>query len=329
MAALGRLTGEGATVTSHPLAGLRGSMAALVTPLRNGHIDERAFVFLCERQIGRGTAALVACGTTGEAPTLDRREQTLLIRLAVETARGRVPVIAGVGANCTETAVDLAYQAQWLGADGVLCVVPYYNRPTQDGLFHHFQAVQARIGLPVLLYDVPWRTGAGLNVETILRLAGLPNIVGLKDASGEPGRTAALRRRLGPDFLLLSGSDADAASALEQGGDGCISVSANVAPALCAALHRAWAGKDMGRFLALRDLLRPLAAALCVESNPIPVKWALARLGLIQDELRLPLTTLSSGCEPALRDALDGILSHEAEEAAGGARPPAYGATAA
>jgi 4-hydroxy-tetrahydrodipicolinate synthase len=301
--------------------GLRGSSTALVTPFKNGHLDEGAFAFLCERQIERGAAALVACGTTGEVSTLDHREQMRVIRLAVEAAKSRVPVIAGAGSNCTATAVDLTRQAESLGADAILSVVPYYNRPSQDGLFHHFLAVQSKTGLPVLLYDVPSRTGVGLSVETIIRLAELPNIAGLKDASGTLGRTALLRRRLGPDFLLLSGDDANAADTLEQGGDGCISVSANVAPALCAALHRSWAENDMGRFRFLRDLLAPLATALFVESNPIPVKWALAWWGLIQDELRLPLTTLSPHCEAIVREALDRITPLEAEEAARIMRP--------
>jgi 4-hydroxy-tetrahydrodipicolinate synthase len=300
----------------HGLTGLRGSMTALVSPFRDGRLDEKAFVFLCERQIERGTAALVPCGTTGEASTLDRSEQMRLIQLAVEAARGRIPVIAGAGSNCTSTTIDLVHQAEHLRADAVLCVVPYYNRPTQEGLFRHFQAVQNKTGLPVLLYDVPARSGTGLTVETILRLAELPHIVGLKDASGDVPRTTELRRQLGPDFLLLSGNDGEAAAALGLGSQGCISVAANVAPALCAALHRAWADNDFSRFQYLRDLLDTLAAALFVESNPIPVKWALARLGLIEDELRLPLTPLSQKHEAALRHALDIVLPHETEEAA-------------
>ncbi|HXP95583.1 MAG TPA: 4-hydroxy-tetrahydrodipicolinate synthase [Telmatospirillum sp.] len=302
--------------------GFRGSITSLVTPFKNGHVDERAFAFLCERQIDRGAAGLVVCGTTGEASTLDHREQTLLIRLAVETVGGRIPVIAGAGSNSTDTATDLAYQAEWLGADAILCVVPYYNRPTQEGLFQHFRAVQSKTSLPLLLYDVPSRTGARLALGTIARLAELPNIVGIKDASGDLERFVALRRTLGTDFLLLSGDDATAAAALASGSDGCVSVSANVAPALCAALHRAWADRDVDRFQRLRDLLDALSTALFMESNPIPVKWALARLGLIQDELRLPLTPLSPDCEPAVRQALDGIVSFEAEEAARMRRAP-------
>ncbi|MDR3438493.1 4-hydroxy-tetrahydrodipicolinate synthase [Telmatospirillum sp.] len=303
-------------MTSAQIKGVQGSIAALVTPFRDGLVDEPAFRFLCERQIERGTSALVVCGTTGEAPTLDRRERTTIIRLAVDVAARRVPVVAGVGSNCTASAIDQAYQAEWLGADGLLCVVPYYNRPTQEGLFRHFLAVQSKTCLPVLLYDVPARTGAGLTIETIVRLSQLPNIAGLKDASGDLDRMAQLRRHLGPDFLLLSGDDATAAAALELGSQGCISVSANVAPALCAALHRSWIAQDLGKFRFLRDLLAPLATALFIESNPIAVKWALARLGVIQDELRLPLTPLSLHCEAVVRQALDGIVFHEAEEAA-------------
>ncbi|MTJ82735.1 MAG: 4-hydroxy-tetrahydrodipicolinate synthase [Telmatospirillum sp.] len=300
---------------NHRCKGLGGWMTALVTPFRDGRIDESAFVFLCERQIERGCSGLVVCGTTGEAPTLNPREQAQIIRLAVETARGRVPVVAGVGSNCTATSVDQVYQAEWLGADALLCVVPYYNRPSQDGMFRHFLTVQSKTGLPVLLYDVPSRTGAALDVDTIVRLADLPHIVGIKDASGDLSRLSVLRRKLGPDFLLLSGDDATAPAALELGCRGCISVSANVVPALCASMHRSWVEGDPVRFRFLRDLLAPLAVGLFLESNPIPVKWALARLGLIEDDLRLPLTPLAGQFEAPLRDALDRIVFHEAEEA--------------
>ena len=300
---------------SNPIASLRGSIAALVTPFKHGKIDEDAFVALCERQIACGTVALVPCGTTGEASTLDHNEQTRLIQLAVETAHGRVPVIAGAGSNCTNTTIDLVSQAEKLGADGVLCVVPYYNRPTQEGLFRHFQAVQAKTALPVLLYDVPSRTGTGLTVETVLRLAELPNIIGIKDASGDLQRVVEMRRQLGPDFLLLSGNDGDAAAALALGSHGCISVSANLTPALCAAMHRSWFNNDFGRFQYLRDLLDILDAAIFIESNPIPVKWMLARLGLIKDELRLPLTPLSPCHHAAVRHALGTVMQQETDEA--------------
>ena len=298
------------------LQGLSGSMTALVTPFKNGRIDEEAFVFLCRRQIDRGTAALVPCGTTGESSTLTRGEQLRVIELAVRTAVGQVPVLAGAGSNCTRTAIDLVQEAERLGADAVLSVVPYYNRPTQDGIYQHFRAIQCSTKLPVLLYDVPSRSGVGLTTDTIERLASLPNVVGLKDASGDLGRTQTLRRSLGPGFLLLCGDDARVADYLALNGDGCISVASNVAPALCAALHRAWAANDRGHFQQLRNLLDILNEALFVETNPIPVKWALARLGLISDEIRLPLTPLAQNCQPIVQHALNAIISAEAEEAA-------------
>jgi len=297
------------------ISALRGSMVALITPFKDDVLDEEAFVGLCERQIERGTAALVPCGTTGEASTLTQNEQLRLIELAVKAARGRVPVIAGAGSNCTATAIELVRRAEKIGADAALCVAPYYNRPTQEGLFRHYQAIQAKTGLPILLYDVPARTGTGLATETVLRLADLPGIIGLKDASGDLSRVEIFRARLGEGFLRLAGNDGEAAASLSLGGHGCISVCANITPALCASLHRAWAENDFSRFLYLRELLEILAAAMFLETNPIPVKWSLARLGLCGDELRLPLTQLSGQHEGAVRHALDAVISHEMDEA--------------
>lgn len=297
---------------SHPLAELRGSMVALVTPFRNGKIDEDAFVHLCERQIRAGSAALVPCGTTGEAPTLSHAEQIRLIGLAVQAARGRVPVIAGAGSNCTATTIELARHAKALGADAALCIAPYYNRPSQEGLFRHFEAVQAGAGLPILLYDVPKRTGVALELETIIRLAQLPNIAGLKDASGDMARAGRLRYAVPPEFLRLCGDDALLGDHLALGGHGCISVTANITPALCADMHRAWQGHDYGRFSRIGAALSPLNDALFVESNPIAVKWALSQLGLVSDELRLPLTSLQPGHHPRVLRALADILPLEA-----------------
>ena len=298
----------------HRLSGLRGSVTALVSPFKNDQLDEDAFVLLCERQIDRGTAALLPCGTTGEAPSLRGDEQSRLIALAVAIAKGRVPVIAGAGSNCTRTAVDLVREAERLGADGVLSVTPYYNRPTQDGLFQHFKAIAACSSLPVILYDVPFRTGVGLSLETVERLAALPNIVGLKDATGDMGRAKRLRRVLGGGFLLFCGDDAKTPDYLALGDDGCISVIANVAPALCAALHRAWNGNDFHRFQYLRDLLGALSEAMFVESNPIPVKWALNRMGLIEDGLRLPMTPLAEIHRGPVQHALEAVALAELKE---------------
>jgi len=308
---------------SHRLA---GSMVALVTPFKDDRIDEAAFIALCRRQLRLGSGALVPCGTTGEAPTLSPAEQVRLIELAVEAAAGRVPVLAGAGCNGTANTIAMVRAAAKAGADAALCVVPYYNRPTQEGLYRHFAAVVAEGGLPIVLYDVPARTGVALALETIVRLARLPGIIGLKDASGDLARAARLRFSLPPEFLRLCGDDSQLAAHLELGCHGCISVTANVTPALCAAIHTAWATRDLARFEGLAAELSDLNRALFAETNPIPVKWALARLGLIGDELRLPLTPLSERHQPALRAALRCVMPAEARVATSdgaGLRPAA------
>jgi 4-hydroxy-tetrahydrodipicolinate synthase len=297
---------------NHRLDHLRGSMVALVTPFRDGRIDEEAFVGLCERQIRAGSSALVPCGTTGEAPTLSHSEQIQLIGLAVRAAQGRVPVIAGAGSNCTATTIEMVRHAQLLGADAALCIAPYYNRPSQEGLFRHFEAVQSSTTLPIVLYDVPKRTGVALELDTIVRLAQLPNIVGLKDASGDMAKAGRLRYSVPSEFLRLCGDDDLVADHLALGSQGCISVTANIAPGLCAALHQAWAAHEYRRASQITHQLAELNAALFLESNPIPVKWALAHLGLIGGELRLPLTSLRECHEQQVQRAVQGILAAEA-----------------
>jgi 4-hydroxy-tetrahydrodipicolinate synthase len=287
------------------VADLTGYASAVPTPFRGGLIDEFAFAEFCAWQIAQGIAALIICGTTGEAPTLAPAEQRRLIRLAVETAAGRVPVIAGIGSPSTAQAVELARAAERAEADGLLAVVPYYNRPSQDGLVSHFRAVHDTVRLPVLLYDVPSRCSTGLQIETILRLAELPRIVGLKDASADLARPAVLRRHLGRDFRLLSGDDATALGFFAQGGDGCISVASNVAPRLCQQMHAAWVRGDRAEAEMLTALLGRLTAALFLESNPVPVKYALHRLGRMSDEVRLPLCR---AVEPT-RNAVSGALA--------------------
>lgn len=306
---------------NHRLDGLRGSMVALVTPFQDGRIDESAFISLCERQIRSGSRALVPCGTTGEAPTLTHEEQARLIHLAVRTANGRVPVIAGAGSNCTATTMAMVAEAERLGADGALCIVPYYNRPTQEGLFRHFETVQAATALPVILYDVPKRTGTTLELDTIVRLSHLPNIVGLKDASGDLARAGRLRHLVGRDFLRLCGDDGLVGPFLNLGSQGCISVVANVTPALCSALHGAWTAHDTVRFQAIAETLDPLTIALFAESNPVPVKWVLARLGLMRGDLRLPLTPLSEHLRDAILRAVQAALPAEAQLMAGPIEP--------
>ena len=295
------------------LCRLRGFVPAVPTPFRDGRIDEDAFAALCDWQIREGAAGLVVCGTTGEAPTLLDWEQRRLVQLAVAVAAGRVPVIAGVGANATERASDLARAMEAAFADGLLIVTPYYNRPPQEGLLGHFTRIHHRVRVPIILYDVPARTGCQLAVETVAQLAQLPRIIGIKDASGDIARAAQLRAATGDGFRLYSGDDATALDFLAAGGDGCISVLANVAPAACARLQALW---DEGRHAEARAAFRvllPLARALSRESNPIPVKHALSLEGRMRDEVRLPLCPATPATRAVVAAALaerDGLARH-------------------
>jgi 4-hydroxy-tetrahydrodipicolinate synthase len=279
-------------------------MTALPSPFRDGQLDEQSFVRFCNWQIAQGITALVVAGTTGESPTLTPAEQVRLVRLAVETAHGRVPVIAGAGSNSTRHAIELARLAEAAGADGLLSVVPYYNRPTQDGLYEHFRAIHDAVGLPILLYDVPARCCCGLALDTIVRLAALPRIVGLKDATGDLSRPARLRRLLGHGFRLYTGDDATALGFFAQGGDGCISVSANVAPRLCVQMHDAWRRGDTEEAEMASELLIKLSCALFAESNPGPVKYALKLMGFMTEEVRLPLCPPTETTRLDIADAL-------------------------
>lgn len=256
------------------LATLCGYASALPTPFKGGEIDEDAFTSFCDWQIGEGVSALVVNGTTGEAPTLTVEEQRRLLRLAVEAAHGHVSVIAGAGSNSTTHATELARQAALAGADGLLVVTPYYNMPSQEGVFRHFRAVHDATDLPILLYDVPSRTGCPLGLETICQLAELPRVIGLKDATGDLSRLGTLRRTLGEQFRLWSGDDGTALDFLELGGNGCISVVSNVTPRLC---NRLFLACSCGEHLVARlieEQLRPLTEALFAESSPMPLKWA-------------------------------------------------------
>lgn len=278
----------------HPgIATLSGYAPALPTPFRDDDsVDIAALEHLCERQIQDGATALVACGTTGEAPTLSRAEHRAVVRTAVRVSRGRVPVIAGAGSNATDEAVALAREAEADGADALLVVTPYYNRPTQAGLLAHFRAVGAATGLPVILYDVPARTACALADTTVARLAELPGFIGLKDATGDISRPARLRALLGSGFRLLSGDDATAFAFLAQGGDGCISVTSNVTPGLCRRMAADLQRGDLAEAQRIAALLAPLTAALFGESSPVPVKYALSLLGLMTSRVRLPLVGL-------------------------------------
>jgi len=273
---------------------LSGYAPALPTPFDDeGNIDAAQFERLCERQLDRGATALVVCGTTGEAPTLSPDEHRMLIRIAAGIARGRIPVIAGAGSNSTGHAIELTKDAEAAGADAILSVVPYYNKPTQRGLYAHFAAIAQSTGLPVLLYDVPSRTACGLADETVARLAGLPNVIGLKDATGDLDRPRRLRSLVGPYFRLMSGDDATALAFLAQGGDGCISVTSNVAPGLCRNLYLAFRRGQINTAQRWAVPVAELTAALFRETNPAPLKYALSLLGFMSPKVRLPLVEAS------------------------------------
>lgn len=287
----------------------KGSIPALVTPFAaDGAPDLAALARLVERAIAAGVGGVVPCGTTGEAPTLTEAEQQSVIAATVEAAAGRVPVIAGAGAPGTAHALHLARRAKAAGADAVMVVTPYYNRPSQEGLYQHYRAIHDALDHPLLVYNVPARTGTDISIDTLARLAELPNMAGVKDATPDLARPSRLRALVRDDFCLLSGEDATQLAFLAQGGQGCISVTANVAPADCVALHRAFAAGDMAAASAQARRLAPLHQALFCAPNPAPAKHALARLGLMRPDLRLPLVGLTAA-EAAVVDGALAALS--------------------
>jgi 4-hydroxy-tetrahydrodipicolinate synthase len=284
---------------------LQGSIVALVTPmLPDGSLDYDAYRQLIDWHIAEGTAGLVVVGTTGESPTVSVEEHTELIRIAVEHVAGRLPVIAGVGGNSTAEAIELAGFAKRVGADAGLQVVPYYNKPSQEGMYRHFRAVAEAVDLPTILYNVPGRTVADLANDTILRLADVPGIVGIKDATGDIVRGTDLLRRVPPSFAVYSGDDPTAAALILLGAHGNISVTANVAPGLMAELCAAALAGDVARVRELNSQLYPLNRSLFLEANPVPVKWALAQMGRTKLGYRLPLCELDSRHHDTVRDAL-------------------------
>lgn len=282
----------------------KGSFVALITPFSNGAVDEDAFARLVEWHIAEGTHGLVPCGTTGESPTLSHEEHKRVVEICVQVAGGRVPVVAGTGSNNTAEALELTRHARETGADGALIVTPYYNKPTQDGLYAHFMTIADAVDLPILIYNIPGRSVIDMSVETMARLAGHRNIVGVKDATANLTRISLQRLAMGPDFCQLSGEDATALGFNAHGGHGCISVTANVAPALCAEFQTACLTGNWARALELQDRLMPLHNALFVESSPGPVKYAASLLGLCRDELRLPLVPVGEPTREKLRDAM-------------------------
>ena len=290
---------------SEPL--FRGVLPALVTPFRNGEVDEDAFVALVERQIAGGVHGLVPVGTTGEASTLNHDEHRRVMELCVSTARGRVQVIPGTGSNSTAEAIELTRYAKAIGADAALVVTPYYNRPSQEGLYAHYKAINDAVQLPVLVYNVPGRTSVDISNDVVYRLSKLPNIVGIKDASGDIVRASFQRLHCGDDWVMLSGDDPLALGYMAHGGHGCISVTCNVAPDLCAQFHNDALSGDWAGALQLQDRLVRLHKALFTDASPSPTKFALAHLGLCGEETRLPIVPCSEAARTevlaAMRDA--------------------------
>ena len=290
---------------------IAGSMVALVTPMdAQGRLDWDALSKLVDFHLQEGTNAIVAVGTTGESATLDVNEHIEVIRHVVKQVAGRIPVIAGTGANSTREAIELTTNAKAAGADACLLVTPYYNKPTQEGLYQHFKAIAEAVDIPQILYNVPGRTACDMLPATVIRLSTVPNIIGIKEATGDLTRVPAILAGVSDDFLVYSGDDATAVELILLGGKGNISVTANVAPRdmsdLCAAAMRG----DADTARALHEKLMPLNKTLFIESNPIPVKWALHEMGLMPDGIRLPLTWLSAACHEPLRQAMrqSGVL---------------------
>ena len=282
----------------------KGSIPALVTPFSNGKLDEKAFRAHVNWVIAEGSHGIVPVGTTGESPTLTHDEHKQIIVWAIEEARGRVPVIAGAGSNNTIDAIEFSQHAEKVGARGLLHVTPYYNKPNQEGLYQHFKAIAEATSLPILIYNIPPRSVVDMSVETMARLAKIKNIVGVKDATAKLDRVSAQREACGDDFIQLSGEDGTALAHMAHGGHGCISVTANVAPRLCADFQNACLAGDYKTALKLQDKLFPLHQALFVEPNPAPAKAALAMIGRMSDETRLPMVPVTAGTRETLRSAL-------------------------
>ena len=299
------------SATERHVLRLSGYAPALPTPFDDaGELDLPALERLCHRQVEEGATALVVCGTTGEASTLSRAEHESVVRAAVRASHGRIPVIAGAGSNSTSQAIELSRDAEAAGADAVLSVVPYYNKPTQAGMCAHFRAIAESIGLPIILHDVPARTVCGLADDTIARLAELPQFIGLKDATGDVARPLRLRSLVGSEFRLLSADDATALAFFAQGGDGCISLTSNVVPGLCRALYIAWTQSEIAQAQQIAAVAARVTAVLHRESDPAPVKYALSAMDLVLPRVRLPLVELKR----ETRAEIDAVLGRACEK---------------
>ena len=286
---------------------LHGSITALITPFKNGAVDDDAFARFVDWQIGQGTHGLVPCGTTGESPTLSHEEHQRVVEICIETTAGRVPVIAGAGSNSTAEAIAFSKHAAQAGADAVLHVTPYYNKPTQAGLIAHFEAISDATDLPIVIYNIPGRSVVDMTPETMAILAARENIVGVKDATADLDRVALQAAHCGAEFRQISGEDASAVAFNKLGGVGCISVAANITPSLCAQMQNATAQGDYDTAMALSDRLTPLFEALFYETSPSPVKYAAARLGLCGEDIRLPLLPATAEARAKVDAALAGL----------------------
>ncbi len=287
---------------------LFGSMTALVTPFdEKGNIDHSAYQKMVKWQLDEGTHGFVPCGTTGEAPTLIDQEPELLTRLCAEVVKGKAPILAGCGSNSTQHAINLTHKVQKAGADAALQVVPYYNKPSQEGLYQHFKAIHDQTELPIVIYNIPGRSVVDMSVETMARLAALPRIIGVKDATGDLGRPVKTAKECGTDFMQFSGNDDTALAFLTQGGVGCISVLSNVVPGLCSKMHEAFHRGALKEAQEINIKLQDLSEALFAETSPAPAKACLSMMGLIQNNLRLPMIPVTKGMEARLESILQSL----------------------
>lgn len=292
---------------------IEGYYTALITPFKDNKIDEDAFQKMIERQIKAGVTGIVPCGTTGEAPTLSISEHYRLFDLTMEVAKGRCQVIAGTGSNHTAHAIETTKYAKQIGADAVLSVAPYYNKPTQRGIYAHFKAIHDAVDIPVILYNIPGRTSVNISIETVCALAELPRIQAIKDSSGDITMPLKYRLALGKNFKLLTGDDPVASAYFAQGGDGCVSVTSNIVPELCVQFYKAWKEGNMSNFAKIRDQLAPLHDILFCETSPAPVKYAASLMGLCHDDVRLPLVTLTEESKEAVQSVMKELhlITHE------------------
>ena len=286
----------------------KGSIVALITPFKNGSLDEESYISLIHHHLKMGTSGLVPAGTTGESPTLSHQEHHKVIELCVKEAKGKIPVIAGTGSNSTDEAVSLTKYAEKIGADAALVVTPYYNKPTQEGLYQHFKSINDNCSIPIIIYNIPPRSVVDMSVETMARLFELKNIVGVKDATGDLNRVDEQKEKMGKDFIQLSGEDATALEFNLRGGVGCISVTANIAPKLCSEFQEATISKNNNNIISkakkINEKLMPLHKSLFIESSPSPVKYAASLLKLSSDEVRLPLVKINDETKKAVKSAM-------------------------